>query len=145
MLLVLPFTSCSQWPQIAGAYADRLTYRDVVDIRALVKHRRELRPIFRIWMHWPDSALVDTGNVVNTGDTITTFIARKKNGQWTIDESSIERHEAIITSDARSRQKDLTNRWSQPLAVVMRTFDLMKQFSEFAWLPAASGGSASSR
>jgi hypothetical protein len=67
MLLVLPFTSCSQWPQIAGAYANLLTYRDVVDIRALVKHRPELRPIFRIWMHWPDRALVDTGNVVNTG------------------------------------------------------------------------------
>ena len=41
--------------------------------------------------------------------------------------------------------KDLTNRWSQPLAVAMRTFDFMKQFSGFAMPAAASGGSAPSR
>ena len=39
----------------------------------------------------------------------------------------------------------LTNRWSQPLAVVMTTFNLMKQFSMFATLGVASGGSAPSR
>jgi len=36
----------------------------------------------------------------------------------------------------------LTNRWSQPLAVAMRTFDFMKQFSMFSTLAVASGGSA---
>jgi hypothetical protein len=41
--------------------------------------------------------------------------------------------------------EDLTNRWSQPLAVVMSTFDFMKQFFVFATLAAASGGSAPSR
>jgi hypothetical protein len=41
--------------------------------------------------------------------------------------------------------KGLTNRWSQPLAVAMRTFDFMKQFLVFATLAAASGGSAPSR
>jgi hypothetical protein len=41
--------------------------------------------------------------------------------------------------------KHLTNRWSQPLAVVMSTFDFMKQFSMFATLSAASGGSTRSR
>ena len=46
----------------------------------------------------------------------------------------------------RTRQpRHLTNRWSQPLAVVMSTFDFMKQFSMFATLAAASGGSAPSR
>ena len=40
---------------------------------------------------------------------------------------------------------DLTNRWSQPLAVVKSRFDFMKQFSMFAVLAAASGGSAPSR
>jgi hypothetical protein len=40
---------------------------------------------------------------------------------------------------------DLTNRWSQPLAVAMRTFNFMKQFSVLATLAAASGGSAPSR
>jgi hypothetical protein len=34
----------------------------------------------------------------------------------------------------------LTNRSSQPLAVTMRPFEFMKQFSEFATLVAASGG-----
>jgi hypothetical protein len=43
------------------------------------------------------------------------------------------------------RVTGLTNRWSQPLAVVMTTFDFMKQFSMFATLAAASAGSAPSR
>jgi hypothetical protein len=41
--------------------------------------------------------------------------------------------------------KGLTNSWSQPLAVAMCTFNFMKQFSMFAALAAASGGSALSR
>jgi hypothetical protein len=41
--------------------------------------------------------------------------------------------------------KHLTNRSSQPLAAVKSTFDFMKQFSMFAALAAASGGSAPSR
>jgi|HubBroStandDraft_6_1064221.scaffolds.fasta_scaffold910585_2 hypothetical protein len=41
--------------------------------------------------------------------------------------------------------KHLTNRWSQPLAVVITRFDLMKQFSMFTTFAAASGGSAPSR
>jgi hypothetical protein len=39
----------------------------------------------------------------------------------------------------------LTNRWSQPLAVAMRAFNFMKQFSVFGTLVAASDGSAPSR
>jgi len=39
----------------------------------------------------------------------------------------------------------LTNRWSEPLAVVMRTLNFIKQFSMFAMLATASGGSAPSR
>ena len=42
-------------------------------------------------------------------------------------------------------QKDLTNRWSQPLAAVKSTFNFMKQFSMLAVLAAPSGGSAPSR
>jgi hypothetical protein len=41
--------------------------------------------------------------------------------------------------------KDLTNRWSQPLAVAKSTFNFMKQLSMFATLAPASGGSALSR
>jgi len=40
---------------------------------------------------------------------------------------------------------DLTNRWSQPLAIVMIRFDFVKPFSMFATFAAASGGSALSR
>jgi len=39
-----------------------------------------------------------------------------------------------------SYTKCITNRWSQPLAVLMFTFDFMKQFSMFATLGVASGG-----
>jgi hypothetical protein len=39
----------------------------------------------------------------------------------------------------------LTNRWSQPLAGAMTSFDFLKPFSMFAALAAASGGSAPSR
>jgi hypothetical protein len=39
----------------------------------------------------------------------------------------------------------LTNRWSQPLAAVLSTFDFMKPYSVFATLGVASGGSAPSR
>jgi hypothetical protein len=39
----------------------------------------------------------------------------------------------------------LTNRWSQPLAVVMTRFNFMKQFPVFDMLAPASGGSAPSR
>jgi hypothetical protein len=39
----------------------------------------------------------------------------------------------------------LIKSWSQPLADVMSTFDFMKQFSMFATLAAARGGSAPSR
>jgi hypothetical protein len=40
---------------------------------------------------------------------------------------------------------DLTNRWSQPLAVVLRRSNVMKRFSLFATRALASGGSAPSR
>lgn len=39
----------------------------------------------------------------------------------------------------------LTNRWSQSLAVAMRTFDFVKEFLMFAALVHANGGSAPSR
>jgi hypothetical protein len=54
----------------------------------------------------------------------------------------------IITTFVNTRclhTTGLTNRWSQPLAVAMRSFDFMKQSSGFATLAAASGGSAPSR
>jgi hypothetical protein len=46
---------------------------------------------------------------------------------------------------SNAEESGLTNRWSQPLSVAESTFDFMKQFSMFAALAAASGGSAPSR
>jgi hypothetical protein len=51
----------------------------------------------------------------------------------------------LLSWSIRISTKDLTNRCSQPLAGVMPRFDFMKQFSMFATLAAASGGSALSR
>jgi hypothetical protein len=63
---------------------------------------------------------------------------------------SLRRFPHFIGCDTRALLRDgtvshLTNRWSQPLAVVKSTFNFMKQFLIFATLAAASGGSASSR
>jgi hypothetical protein len=49
------------------------------------------------------------------------------------------------TLETVRRLKGLTNRSSQPLAVVMTRFDFMKQFSVLRKLALASGGSAPSR
>jgi hypothetical protein len=141
MLSLATLASCAQWPQLMGEYKDRLTYSDILQIRALVRQRPELRPIFRICMFWPDRALVDTGTPVNTRDIITSFMARKKGSGWIIDESSIETHEAIITSDARSiLSPDLTNRCSQPLAVPMSSIQVTSTLNSAAKLAPASGG-----
>ncbi len=54
----------------------------------------------------------------------------------------VERRSRPISVESRV---GLTNRWSQPLAVVKSVFDFMKQFSVFAMPALASGGSACSR
>jgi hypothetical protein len=43
------------------------------------------------------------------------------------------------------RPRHLTNRWSQPLAAAMTSFNFMEQSFVFATFAPASGGSASSR
>ena len=43
-----------------------------------------------------------------------------------------------MISASLEHSNHLTNRWSQPLAAVRSTFDLMKQFSVFATLAPAS-------
>jgi hypothetical protein len=106
-------TSCAAWPQVLGSYADKLTYADIVEIRALFKDRPDLRPIFRVWMHWRDRALVESGDPWHSDTIITGFIVYKKSGHWNIDESSIERERPLVIGDLR-----LTNRSSQPLVGV---------------------------
>ena len=55
------------------------------------------------------------------------------------------RYNARMWAYVSSHAYHLTNRWSQPLAAVMTTFDPMKPFLVFATLAPASGGSAPSR
>jgi len=52
---------------------------------------------------------------------------------------------AAVAEPKADKPSTLTNLWNQRLAVAMRKFDFMKQFSVFATLAAASGGSALSR
>jgi hypothetical protein len=52
----------------------------------------------------------------------------------------LERRLGVLTECHR-----LTNRWSQPLAIVKSTFNFMKQFPMLLKFAAASGGSAWSR
>jgi hypothetical protein len=60
--------------------------------------------------------------------------ARRVKGKWKFDDLV----PVILAAD-------LTNRCSQPLTVLMRRFNFMKQFSIFAAIAAASAGSAPSR
>jgi hypothetical protein len=59
--------------------------------------------------------------------------ARRVKGKWKFDELV-----PVILAE------DLTNRWSQPLAVIVTRFNFMKQFSVFATLAASGGLSPSS-
>ena len=98
LAVAFTLTSCAVWPWIAGDYKERLTYNDVIEIRALVRNRSDIeKPIVRIWMHWPDRALVDCGNASRTGELMTTFIVQRKDGRWVIDDKTIERHPVIVT------------------------------------------------
>lgn len=101
-LALLLFTSCAQWPQIVGQYSHRLTYGDVLELRAIVRQRRDVeKPIYRISMFYDaDRAYVECGDPTPDRPTATAFTAYKKNGAWVIDEKSIHKIELIITSDS---------------------------------------------
>jgi hypothetical protein len=74
--------------------------------------------------------------------------SKLKKGDWIVDMSGLRFVSLTVRRKIFKRlckPLALTNRWSQPLAVAMRRFDFMKQFSMFATPAAASGGSAPSR
>ena len=70
---------------------------------------------------------------------------RIRRGVCTAHAAGLPRMKILVQSPVCYHISHLTNRWSQPLAAVKSTFDFMKQFSVFATLAAASGGSALSR
>jgi hypothetical protein len=74
--------------------------------------------------------------------------SKLKKGDWIVDMSGLRFVSLPVRQKIFKRlckPLALTNRWSQPLAVAINTFDFMKQFLIFAALAAASGGSALSR
>ena len=90
--------SCAPWPRRTGALAGQLPNSEVIQIRALVRARRDIKkPITKIEMVAPDQAKAEAGVANNTGDIVTLFTMHKKNGRWIIDESSIYESEVIIT------------------------------------------------
>jgi hypothetical protein len=64
---------------------------------------------------------------------------------FAIDDLLRDSRTLLLQSMVSPHAKDLTNHSSQPLDVVKSRFNFMKQFSMFATLAPASGGSAPSR
>ena len=74
-------------------------------------------------------------------------LAQDTHGLWEIFEF-VRCHYPQLADDAvfnRGRDYDLTNRWSQPLAVLMISFQMTSTLNSAAKVAVASGGSAPSR
>lgn len=104
VLLCCAMCSCvpfEPFPRRTGNYADSLHFGDIVEIRALVRNRKDIRhPIGLIDVLAPDRAIVDSGAACEPpGGTISQFTVRKRNGHWTIDESSIQDRSQIIIDE----------------------------------------------
>jgi hypothetical protein len=86
-------------PQLDGPHEAELTTSDVRQIIELSYSRSDIRqPIYRIYMEAPDQADVSGGRPQNTGDPVTGFKVRKRDGHWTIVPGSVYQTEVIITS-----------------------------------------------
>ena len=103
-LLGLPFAVCCcapyyPFPHRRGDYAHKLHFGDINKIRALVRNRTDIRqPICDIEVHAPGEARVSSGPDCHEGGVhfMTCFMIRKRDGEWTVDESSIEDCESIV-------------------------------------------------
>jgi hypothetical protein len=92
------FCHCTPFPSRSGSYAESLSFGDLLEIRALVHDRRDIRqPICDIEMQTPNEATVSSGPDCNGGGehVRSQFTVRKKNGHWTIDDSSLKDRESI--------------------------------------------------
>jgi len=97
---VLGLFACTPFPYRSGAFDKNLTLGDVVQLRALVRHRRDIRqPICDISAVAPDRVEVSSGPGCNTSGThlMTGFTAHKIHGHWVIDEASIKDEMNIIS------------------------------------------------
>jgi hypothetical protein len=101
VVLALALTSCAFEPfphYITGSYAHSLHFGDIVEIRDLVRNRKDLRhPICGIEALAPDLAKVSSGTGCDTGGMMSFLTVRKRNGHWIVDKSSIEQAQTIVT------------------------------------------------
>ena len=97
VLIAASLGSCAPFPHRTGTHADSLTLSDVVQIRALVRGRTDIRqPICEIAMVAPDKAEVSSKADCNSSGAFSVFTVSKNNGQWVLDESTIHDRDAII-------------------------------------------------
>ena len=95
----LALSGCTPFPYRSGAFEKSLSFGDVIQLRALVRNRPDIRqPICQIYAVAPDRVEVSSGPGCNTSGThlTTGFTARKIHGNWVIDETSIEDERSII-------------------------------------------------
>ena len=126
-------------PEVDERFA-HLSQQGMFEIVALVDGHPEIRkPVFRIHMVDSQSAEVQSGpRSRKPGDKFTRFSVHKEKCHWVVVKGSVHDDWIVLVTG-------LTNRSSQPLAVVMTRLVLMKPFSTLATLAPASGGSALSR
>jgi hypothetical protein len=83
--VALALASCAAPLDFSGPYSNQLSQNDVEEIKLLVSKRSDIRkPVFRIWVDRPNSALVQTGRALYVGDIVNEFRVAKKDGTWRI-------------------------------------------------------------
>lgn len=84
---------------IFGAAASQMTLDDIDQLVELARGRPDiLKPLDQIEVQHPHEAYIKSGKPEHTGEKMTTFSARKKDGRWFIVPGSVNTGEAIITS-----------------------------------------------
>ena len=82
-----------------GPYAARLTVDDVRQIVALSRSRPDIRQgVDMIEADSTDEVTVHTGYAEKTGNIVTEFKARKRNGRWILLEKTISTGATVITA-----------------------------------------------
>jgi len=97
--VLFTLSSCATPVDFSGPYSAGLSQSDVEQIKLLVSQRSDIRkPVFRIWVDRPKSALVQTGRQSYVGDIFNEFRLAKVHGQWQI-VSKITQDRIIVTAD----------------------------------------------
>lgn len=93
LILGLALSSCLSFQIIEKGdfHGYTLSQADMGAINRLVAHRRDVRkPIVQAMMLRADYAEMMSGRSDKTGDPVTIFRVRKKDGKWILEESSIQ-------------------------------------------------------